>query len=62
MFFHFKNPDDYLVLGKTGPFWFFPAHKIPQKDRGDHMHIVCTTGNLFRYDSASNQYILALFK
>ena len=44
MFFHFKSPDDYIILGKTGPLWFFPAYKIPQKDRGDHMHVVGTTG------------------
>jgi hypothetical protein len=43
MFFR-SNREDYLVLGKTGPFWFFPCYKIPPKDRRDHMHIVGTTG------------------
>ncbi|MBT9165303.1 MAG: hypothetical protein DDT23_01318 [candidate division WS2 bacterium] len=43
MFFR-SNHQDYLVLGKTGPFWFFPTYKIPLKDRRDHMHIVGTTG------------------
>lgn len=38
-----RRPDG-LVLGRTGPLWFFPRYRVPEAARAAHMLVVGITG------------------
>ena len=40
----FLHPRDGLILGKTGPFWFFPSYRMLERTRATHMLVVGITG------------------
>ncbi len=40
----FPTRSDYLVLGQTGPFPFFPRCRVPLKARAAHTYVVGITG------------------
>src|SRR5579862_6269299 len=33
-----------LILGRTGPFRFFPSYRVPERARSAHMYIIGITG------------------
>src|SRR4051794_9908706 len=35
---------DQIVLGRTGPFFLFPAYRLSEKERATHMYILGITG------------------
>src|SRR5258706_10930754 len=37
------QPND-LVLGRTGPFRFFPTYRVPERARSKHMYCIGITG------------------
>lgn len=37
------RPND-IVLGRTGPFFFFPTYRLRERERATHMYVLGTTG------------------
>src|SRR4051812_16752148 len=33
-----------LLLGRTGPFFFFPKYRVPERARSAHMYVIGITG------------------
>src|SRR6186997_3227777 len=41
---HFIPGKNEIVLGRTGPFFFFPSFRLSERERATHMYVLGITG------------------